>query len=434
MRLKSHSALKRSGIFLAGVLILGLLALAVMYGVTRWNYSRLSNTPMAGIAPSDASKVARGEYLARVGDCVACHTVAGGKPFSGGLALDTGFGKVISSNITPDKETGIGNWNMRQFIMVMRDGIGEHGKRLYPAMPYNTYAKVSDEDLVDIKYFLDTLTPVRNEVVSNQMNFPFNIRPLMIGWNLLFLDDKPYVADASKSADWNRGAYLVQGLGHCSTCHSPKNLLGGDRWGAFLQGAILQGWYAPTITGDIWAGVGNWTVQDIAQYLKSGANKHAIATGPMAEAIENSTQYINSQDLEAIGTYLKSLDGSSGASAAPAAELVNAPGHGQHVYASVCASCHGLEGKGVRDMGPALQGNIVVGKGPANNVLHMILAGGRSARTESLPQGYAMPGFAWKLDDQEVADLATYIRSAWGNSGSGVSAQDVSQARAALDR
>jgi mono/diheme cytochrome c family protein len=432
MRPESQTLLKRGAVGLAAILILGLIALAAVYAFTRWHYSATSTDPVAGVPPTEPSRVARGAYLARAGDCIACHTAAGGQPFAGGLALDTGFGKVLSSNITPDMETGIGGWSMRQFILAMREGIGDHGKRLYPAMPYNTYAKVSDNDLIDLKYYLDTLAPVRNEVDSNQMSFPFNIRPLMIGWNLLFLNDAAYVEDPQQSPAWNRGAYLVQGLGHCTTCHSPKNPLGGDQRHGFLQGAILQGWYAPSITGDAWAGVNDWSVEDIARYLKDGANRHAIAVGPMAEAIANSTQYLGMQDLQAIGTYLKSLSGNARTEPAATAEEAVHSGSGQHIYASVCASCHGLEGRGIQGMGPALQGNIVVGRGPANNVLHMILVGGESARTQGVPKGYAMPGFAWKLDNQEVADLATYIRTAWANGGSAVSAEEVDSARTAL--
>jgi len=426
----------RSNARLVSGMIVALLVVIVggLYGFGTVWYDSAIRESVPNAAHPDRAQVERGEYLTRVGDCVACHTASGGEPFAGGLPLDTGFGVVVSSNITPDKATGIGGWTMRQFILAMRLGIGDHGKLLYPAMPYNTYAKLSDADLVSVKYYLDTLLPVSNRVDSNQMRFPFNIRPLMIGWNMLFLDSRPYVSDPGRSVEWNRGAYLVEGLGHCSTCHSPKNAFGGDRADYFLQGAVLQGWYAPRITGDAWKGVADWSTADVTQYLKTGANQHAIAAGPMAEAIANSTQYITDDDLNAIAVYLKSLGGKAvplpAAVAADSATMMR----GQRLYGSVCATCHGVTGEGVDGMGPSLRGNIAVNAGPPDNVLHMILAGGYSARTETHPKGFAMPSFNWKLNDSETADLATFIRNSWGNSAPAVGASDVSAARSVVSR
>lgn len=425
--------LKRAALCLILLVIIALLALWGINAFNTWRFDKLSEMPAAAVVGDRKQHIEHGAYLAKLGDCVACHTARGGHQFAGGLPLDTGFGLVVSSNITPDMDTGIGGWSREQFIQAMRHGVGKHGKQLYPAMPYNAYAKVSNADMADLKMYLDTLPPVRHAVEENQMRFPFNIRPLMMGWNLLFLDPAPFQDDPSKSQQLNRGAYLVLGLGHCSACHTAKNPLGGDT-SQFLQGAVLQKWYAPGIAGEAWHGVANWSAADIATYLKTGVNKHAIAVGPMAEAVENSTQYFNDADLDAVAAYLKSFpvktNVANGPSKLPIPSDRETMLQGRRIYASVCASCHGVEGEGQPGMGPALRGNLVVAKGPDNNVLHLILAGGYSAKTQTHPQGFAMPAFGWKLDDTEVAALATYIRNDWGNTGSAVSEAAVAAMRA----
>ncbi|NTJ65924.1 c-type cytochrome [Agrobacterium rhizogenes] len=415
----------------AAVVALGCVGVVAAYGVANVIYHFQTSSEMENLPAPTSERIAHGEYLARVGDCVACHTASGGKPFSGGLPLDTGFGVVLSSNITPDKDTGIGSWSMKQFFLAMRHGQGEDGKRLYPAMPYNTYARVSDDDIIDIKYYLDTLSPVTKAVDSNQMKFPFNIRPLMIGWNMLFLDTDQFEHDATKSAEWNRGRYIVDGLGHCTTCHSPKNIFGGD--GTYLSGAVLQDWHAPNINGNGWPQVAEWSEEDIAEYLKTGVNRHAIASGPMAEAIQNSTQHMEMSDLHAVATYLKSLE-SSGPNPMPALATATAPSHTTKLtYNSLCATCHSAEGNGVKDLGPALRGNTaILGPGGASTTLRMILSGGYSAKTGTHPTGFAMPAFDWKLNDHEAADLANYIRSAWGNVSPAISADEVKAMRTKL--
>ncbi|CAM3714348.1 c-type cytochrome (plasmid) [Agrobacterium radiobacter] len=433
MSLLPRNKLKLGAAAVGLVIVAGCVALGGVYGFTELQYKYLTRgDDTAQIAPTP-ERIARGEYLARMGDCVACHTAPGGKPFAGGLPLDTGFGVVLSSNITPDKGTGIGGWSLRQFDLAMRHGIGDDGKRLYPAMPYNTYAKISDDDLIDIKFYIDTLSPVANAVDSNQMSFPFNIRPMMMGWNLLFLDSGPLENDQSKSAEWNRGRYIVDSLGHCTTCHSPKNLLGGDT-SAYLGGAVLQDWFAPRIGGDAWPAVADWTNEDIATYLKTGANQHAIAAGPMAEAIQNSTQYLAMEDLRAVATYLKEVEGSE----APKVQTVSADSalpypEGGRIYDHLCSTCHNRDGSGVPQMGPALRANTAIkGENGKFTTLRMILAGGYSAETQTYPTGFAMPGFDWKLSDQEAANVANYVRNAWGNSSPEVSQSKVREIRIRL--
>nr|WP_312239921.1 cytochrome c [Pantoea sp.] len=254
---------------------------------------------------SEADAVARGRYIAIAGDCVACHTAPGSKePFSGGYAISTPFGGIFASNITPDTQTGIGNWTERDFYRAVRHGKGKKGENLYPAMPYNAYVKVSDRDMHDLWLYMRSVKPVHNPVPATNLGFPYNIRLAMMGWNLLFFKNHGFEPDATQSAEWNRGAYLVDALEHCGACHTPKNSLGGDR-DAYLQGSNLAEWHAPDITSNSYTGIGGWSLDQITQYLKLGSNHVAVASGPMAEAVSNSTQHLTEADLHAIAVYLK---------------------------------------------------------------------------------------------------------------------------------
>nr|WP_254701485.1 cytochrome c [Neorhizobium galegae] len=260
-------------------------------------------------APDQADEIIRGRYQAILGDCSACHTAPGAKPLSGGLPLETPFGQIIPPNITPDKATGIGNWTEADFRSALKTGVGHDGKRLYPAMPYPAYTRMTDRDIGNLWSYLRTVDPVFNPVESNQLPFPFNIRLSMMGWNMLNFTSGEFRPDPSKSAEWNRGAYIVQGPGHCGTCHSPKTALGADETSEALQGGSLQGWYAPNITGNSYIGIGSWSEDEIVRYLKTGTNGHTIASGPMAEAIQASTSLMTDEDVHAIATYLKSTEG-----------------------------------------------------------------------------------------------------------------------------
>ena len=261
-------------------------------------------------------RIERGRYLAVLGDCTGCHTAPGGKPFAGGLALQTPFGTLVAPNITPDPETGIGNMTNEEFLAALHEGRGHNGKRLYPAMPYPAYTKMTDDDVLAMRAYLATVAPVTNRVVSNQLPFPFNIRLSLVFWNGLEFTSGRYQPNPQKSAVWNRGAYIVQGAAHCGTCHTPKTLLGGDKNSAALTGATLQGWFAPDITNDPRKGIGGWSRDDLVQYLKTGANKWTLASGPMAEAVFHSTSRMSDEDILAIATYLKD-SGEGGASARP---------------------------------------------------------------------------------------------------------------------
>ncbi|MFL9991420.1 cytochrome c [Paraburkholderia sediminicola] len=420
--------------FLLGIAVLACAGTAAWFGVQHRAMAQDApaqsvHSPAAAAGPA-AEAVERGRYLARAGDCIACHTAQGGQPFAGGLAIDTPFGKIVASNITPDKQTGIGDWSEAEFIRAVKQGVGKHGEYLYPAMPYTAYAKVSDQDLRDIKAYLDTVPAVNNKVEANRLPFPFNIRLLMFGWNLLFFDKTPFKADPKQSVEWNRGAYLVQGLGHCASCHTPKNFLGGD--GAALQGGELQGWYAPEISGNTHVGLGGWSVDDIAAYLKNGGNNRSVASGPMAEAVTDSTQYLTQADLRAIGVYLKSFPGSDKAAPATLDAGSEPMRLGHQVFLSNCAACHRSNGTGVPAMVSSLSASAGVQQPNPANLLRTILIGSRGAVTESNPTGAAMPNFSWKLSDAEVAAVATYVRNSWGNAADAVTAEQAGKARASL--
>lgn len=377
---------------------------------------------------SSPELVARGAYLARAADCTACHTAPGGKPFAGGLQMQTPFGTIISTNITPDRETGIGGWTTEAFARALRKGIATDGYLLYPAMPYNAYTQVSDDDIGALKAYFDTVEPVRNVVEGNRLPFPFNIREMMLGWNLLFFRDARFAPEPQQSPEWNRGRYLVDGLGHCAACHTAKNILGGDK--AYLQGGVLQGWYAPELSGNSYVGLGTWSRDDLVAYLKTGANTRAVAAGPMAEAVEHSTQYLSETDLAAIGTYLLSLPGSRRTPPAALPALEPAMLNGRDLYKLHCAACHRSSGEGVPTMLPALALSPTVQAPEATSLIRTVLEGGAGAATDTNPTGARMPDFGWKLSNEEIAHVLTYVRNTWGNAASRVTSEEVEKVRA----
>lgn len=381
-------------------------------------------------------KIERGRYLAVLGDCVACHTTPGGKPFAGGLGLETPFGALVGPNITPDLGTGIGAWSEADFWRAMHEGIGKNGVRLYPAMPYPAYTKVTREDVSAIWAYLRSLEPVRNEIQSNQLTFPFNVRgPATSVWNLINFQPGVFQPDPAKSETWNRGAYLVEGLGHCGTCHTQKNITGGDRGGEALQGALLQDWYAPDVTSDMRAGIGSWSTYEIVRYLKTGANSFDIASGPMADAVEHSTSHMTDADLRAIATYLKASPGKK--NTAPVSALAVDDRRmvaGKAIYEDRCAACHISSGAGVPNLFPRLANAPLVQSDDPTSLIRVVLIGSRAGATVAAPTSPAMPSFAWNLNDQQVSDVVTYIRNTWGNAAQPVQPGDVGKLRDRLQR
>lgn len=374
--------------------------------------------------PAAAASVDEGRYQAVLGDCTACH----GANLAGGVALETPFGKLLTPNITPDRETGIGNYSAADFRAAMKRGMAPGGKRLYPAMPYPSYARMRDADVDALWAWLQTVKPVRKAVDVNQLRFPFNLRITMWGWNLLFFRPMEFAEDKTQNAAWNRGAYLVQGAGHCGTCHSPKNWFGAER-GKPLSGASLQGWWAPDLGGGKATGLGGWSAGDITTYLATGRTARSTASGPMAEVVAHSTSRMRADDLSAIAVYLKALpDSGLSPGSSDGARMAS----GARLYAVNCAACHGFDGAGDKVLFPALAGNTLVTQRSAETLVRAVLAGSKGAVTAKAPTGAAMPSFAWKLDDTQVADVLSYVRGNWGNRAAPVNPDAVRRQRESL--
>ena len=390
----------------------------------------LASGPMAALAEAPAALVAKGEYLARAGDCIACHTAPGGKPFAGGLAMATPFGTLYTSNITPDPETGIGKWTIDQFYTMMHTGRAEDGGLLYPAMPFASYTKVTRADSDAIFAYLRSVPPVKLASRPHDLQFPYNNRSLILGWRTLYFTEGEFKPDAAKSADWNRGAYLVQGLGHCTMCHTAINSLGGSSESQAFEGGLIpmQNWYAPSLTANKEAGLGEWSLKDISDLLHTGVSARGAVYGPMAEVVYDSLQYLNDDDTRAMAVYLKSLG--VGSPLQPATSAIPSPEGsllltlGKSVYASHCASCHGDTGLGQPPDYPPLAANPSIQMTSAVNPVRMVLNGGYPPGTAGNPMPHGMPPFAQVLSDDEVAAVVTYIRKSWGNRGTAVTARD----------
>lgn len=410
-------------------------------GAGYWAYDKLNTgrswvaddtVALADLKSTDVEAIKRGEYVMRTGDCMACHTEHGQEPFAGGYEFKTPFGTLLSSNITTDGDTGIGKMTERDFFDAVRHGQGSKGF-LYPAMTYTAYAKLTDQDMHDLWAYMSTVKPAKNVVDENAgMNFPFNIRLAMAGWNALFFDNRGFTDEPAQSAEWNRGRYIVEGGGHCAACHSPRNALGAEVASKFLEGGNLGEWFAPDITGNPHRGLGEMSNASIVEYLKTGSNDLSIATGPMAEAVENSTQYLTDSDLNAVATYLKSVSGSKKDVPAPIPADQPVMQASALRYEVNCSACHGLQGEGIKSMIPAFAGNNAVMADDATNLIRAMLVGARAVATHDKPTGAGMPSFEWKMDDRQIAETLTYIRNTWGNAAPPVKAEEVAKMRAML--
>ncbi len=359
----------------------------------------------------DVELIAHGKYLTTAGDCAACHTAPGGKPYAGGLYMNTPFGPISTPNITPDKDTGIGNITDDQFVRVFHQGIGMQGEHLYPVMPFPWYTKVRRDDTLAIKAYLFSLEPVHAPRKPLKLVFPFNIRAALIGWDAVFLKAGEFKPDPKQSAEVNRGAYLVQGLEHCGECHNGNNLLGDTSMAASLRGGPIDKWYAPNITSDKTQGIGRYSDQDVFHYLKTGTSPDmGVVVGPMAQTMHESLGKLTDEDLHDVVAYLKSTppkEGFKDTKVAANSERVAVNGQ---AYLNYCASCHLQNGQGLAGAVPNLAGNgTVLAQGP-ETVLRVILGGINAQGSYS-----AMPAIGQQMTDQEVADATNYVRSAWGN-------------------
>lgn len=376
--------------------------------------------------------VARGRYLAILGDCAGCHTQPGGRSFAGGLSFTAPFGTIYSTNITPDRDTGIGNWTADQFYRALHQGIAADGRHLYPAFPYVYFSRLTRQDTDDLFAWVKTLRPVNQAPTPNKLIFPFNMRWGIAFWNWLYLPKAPPPLPAQASSQWRRGEYLVHGLGHCAECHTPKDLLFGDETGKALTGGVVDHWFAANLTGSPSEGLGKWTQADIVKYLATGRNRYATAAGSMEEKVTLSTSHMTDADRNAIATYLKSLPPQP---AAPAKSPTPAQmAAGRDVFVQNCLACHAPPGQpdqpgaGPLPDYPKLAGDTLILGHDATTVTRIILAGAQSPLTPNEEMSYSMPSFA-TLSDQQIADVATYLRNSWGNRASPVAAKDVALLR-----
>lgn len=413
---------------IAGAVVLGLV---IQANSTKRSDVADNQVHLADFKTDDRELIKRGEYVMYASDCAACHTAKSGD-FAGGYGIATPFGAIVSSNITPDRETGIGNYTERDFYTAVRHGQGRKGM-LYPAMPYTDYTRMSDEDMHALWAYFSTIKPKHHDVDELAgLRFPYNQRLAMAGWNWLFFDNKPFVPDPAKGADWNRGRYLVEGAAHCGACHTSRNALGGPRNSLVLMGGAVGTWYAPNITNDAHYGIGDSSVEQIVDYLKTGSDGVTVASGPMAEAIENSTQHMTDADLNAIALYLKSIPGTTPSLPEPVAVTDPRMVRGASNYEVHCSACHGMSGEGVSHMITGFAGNKAILADNVDTLTSVVLNGSRAVHTHTYTTGAGMPAFDWKLRDNEIADTLTFIRNSWGNAAKPVSSEEVAQMRSLL--
>lgn len=428
-----------------------LAAIVVLAAGMVWLAIHLPSSPFDGqqVAEAPSSElVAQGEYVARQADCVACHSLPGETPFSGGLEMGTPLGSIFVTNITPDPRHGIGNYTLADFDRAVRHGVTPDGRRLYPAMPYPSYEKMTDDDVKALYAFFTTAVETSDKPNrESTIEWPLNMRWPLAFWNLVFTDGETYVAKSSEDEQWNRGAYLVQGAGHCGTCHTPRGVAMNEKGfdegdPLFLTGALLDGWYAPSLRQNHNTGLGRWSEDDIFAFLKNGRNQHAVVFGSMADAFNNSTQFLSDEDLRAMAHYLKSLPASSDDDTpwdyqeseiltASAAARSGTPGAA--TYIEKCGFCHGADGRGQNQWIPPLAGSSASLAEFNESQVNVTLNGSARVVSNGVPDSYRMPPFRNQLSNKEIADVLTYVRSSWGNDGGAVTVEDVKTLREHTD-
>jgi mono/diheme cytochrome c family protein len=384
--------------------------------------------PSPAQGPSD-DPVARGQRLATLGGCADCHSAEAGR-FAGGRNFHSGLGTIGSANITPDPETGIGAWSANDFYRALHKGESRKVGHLYPAFPYPYFTNITRQDADDLYAYLRTVPPIRNDPKRNQLPFPLNIRAIMGVWNALFFREGPFRPDPDKTAEWNRGAYIVQAVAHCGDCHTPKNALQADDRDRPLEGGAVEGWFAPNLTQEPRTGLGAWSLEDTIAFLRTGQNRFTAAGGMMAGVVSGSTSKWDDTDLAAVASYLKSLPAAPPPSAGPAPDPASYA-RGQAIFEASCSRCHGAGSSADPGRRPPLQGSPLTQAPNPATIVRYILSGSKTAKTEAGPQVEAMPAFGDKLGDTEIADVANYIRNAWGNQASAVRPGQVAKLRAA---
>jgi mono/diheme cytochrome c family protein len=409
-------------------LLLGLLAVVVARNLR-------DESPPAEHAASLAitpQLVERGAYLARAGNCATCHTTRGGAEYAGGRGIETPFGFVFAGNLTPDAETGIGRWSAADFWRAMHNGRSKDGRLLVPAFPYPSYTQVSREDADALYAYLRTRTPVRQANRPHELRFPYGTQAALAVWRAMFFEPGSYQPQPQQSAEWNRGAYLVKGLGHCVACHSPRNAFGAITDTLEFRGGLIpmQNWYAPSLASPQEAGVADWPTQEVAALLKTGVSPRASAMGPMADVVFRSTQYLTDADWQAMAVFLKGLPQHQEPPRRAHDPLDPAAlRHGAKLYDKHCASCHGDQGEGARGAYPALAGNRMVTLNDPTNLVRVVVGGGFPPTTVGNPTPYGMPPFGPTLGNEDIAAVLSHIRNAWGHHAPAVSALEVMRAR-----
>jgi mono/diheme cytochrome c family protein len=418
------------------ILVVAVLALVGGLGVFLFFPREGPSVPLANRFDSKAKQVAHGEYLARAGDCMACHTGRGGEIYAGGVPIPTPFGTFFVPNITPDTETGIGTWTADDFWRALHEGRSRDGSPLYPAFPYTNYTKVTRADADDLFAFLQSLKPVHNPRRPHELSFPYDQRKMLLGWRALYLRTGEYENDKSQSDEWNRGAYLVSGLGHCDACHGHRNMLGAVANDNKTAGALipLQNWYAPSLTSNRETGLGDWDAAEVVDLLKTGVAERGAVFGPMATVVQHSLQHLTQADIGAMVTYLKS-QAQEDEPPEPAQIRVTAKQgeeltrKGAKLYEKHCADCHQRRGEGVPRIYPPLVNNQAILMRYPINSIRIVVNGGFAPGTTGNPRPYGMPPFAQDLSDEEIAAVVSYIRQSWGNHAPAVSPTEVANAR-----
>lgn len=420
--------MKRLLVSLGSLLTVGLLLLALVIGLNLRGEEPIRQTEPPAVL--DAALVERGRYLALAGNCASCHTERGGAPFAGGHGIPTPFGTVFAGNLTPDEATGLGRWSADHFWRAMRNGRSRDGRLLYPAFPYAHYTLLTREDSDALYAWLRSLPPVVQENKPHELRFPVNTQAALAVWRALFFSPERFEPDPSRDAAWNRGAYLVRGLGHCAACHAERNVLGAPTGRFEFGGGLMpvQNWYAPSLSQADEASVADWPVEDIVALLRDGVSPRGSVLGPMAEVVFRSTQHLSEPDLAAMAAYLRSLPQRPAQEPAPAqstAAASPARALGQRLYEQHCVHCHGEQGEGVPGAWPALAGNRTVTMASPANLVRILRHGGYLPATAGNPRPHGMPPFGHVFNDEEMAAVATYLRSAWGHQAAPVSALEV---------
>ncbi len=375
--------------------------------------------------------LARGAYLARAGNCAACHTTRGGMPYAGGRGVDTPFGMVYSSNLTPDVRTGIGRWTAAEFWRALHNGRSQDGRLLYPVFPYPSYTTVTRADSDALYAYLHSLPATAQPATPHALRWPFNQQAALAVWRALYFTPASFQPEPAQSAEWNRGAYLVRGLGHCGACHTARNALGATDDRLDLAGGLIpvQNWYAPSLTSPQEASVRDWPLEDAVRLLQTGVAPQGTVLGPMAEVVQQSTQYLTLQDLTAMATYLKALPHTSAEPKRGVPTTARSVAGGAKLYGQHCAQCHGAEGQGVPGAYPALAGNRAVTMASTANLVHAVRNGGFAPATAGNPRPFGMPPFVLVLSDADIAAVLNHIRASWGNHAAEVTELEVSRRR-----